>query len=144
MTNAQQLRRNRKAKYQSDRMLIAILTTVTILAGGLMSILWSKDSPEYYRLQGGFFMVCVLVILASLTQIRIDKTLRESVSKLRGGYSTLSLLDRSNILWVGNSLLALIGLLVVDVSFFQHGGLRITAVLAIAFVNILWHLIRGK
>ena len=103
-----------------------------------------KDSEDYYKAQGAFFTACVLTILGSLTLLRIDKSFFDFLPRLHQGLSALSQFELNNILWVINTVIAFAGLLFVDVSFFHNGGMRISAVVGIAFVNVVWHLIRGK
>jgi hypothetical protein len=45
--------------------------------------------------------------------------------------------EKSHLLWILNFVLALFGLLIVDNSFLHNGGLRIGAVVGIAFFKLI-------
>lgn len=139
------MRRARKTKAIKDDFFYSKAMTIILVLSGVLAKVWSKDSPDYSKIQGLLFTACVLTILGSFALMRIDRTYFGFLPKLSHQADTpLLTKDWSNFLWGINTVLALVGLLIVDLSFFHNGGFRITAVVGIAFAKITWHLIRGK
>lgn len=135
---------NRRQKLENERYMLSKVGLIAIVCFVIVALVWPVSSPDYLGWHRSLFIVCVIDILAAFALLRLDKSFFECFRKLRGGALGLTILEKSNLLWAATTVIALMGLLIVDLSFFKVAGLNIGAVAGIAVVRILWALVRGR
>lgn len=137
IARSHQRKEDQRIKKEKERLYISILCGICILLMIVITLTTSKGSDDYYHSQSGLFTVCILMILTSFLAFKPDNDFLEVLKKLRASGNSFTRIEKSHLFWMINFLLSLLGLLLVDLSFLAHGGLRIGAVAAIALVKVL-------
>ncbi len=137
-------RRIRRQRAARDSLWVSVLFLVGLLGAGLFAALTPKTSPDYPQAQGTLFIGCTLAVVSTFALMRLHRGFLQEVMRVLRNEESVTDSERSNALWILGFILALVGLLFVDMSFFQTGGLRITVVIGTAFGRALWAIIRGR
>jgi hypothetical protein len=139
-----QRKAEQRKKYEKEKMVTTVLIWLGLIILILMAFIIPNSSVDYYRAQNGLFLTSVLTIFASFAKYKIDDSFRHVLKKRNSSDTKLTVIEKANLLWMINFVLAIIGLLIVDLSFLNHGGLRIGAVITTAFVRIWMVLARHR
>lgn len=102
----------------------------------LFLLIWSQVANNNSEIQNGLFITCVILLLTSITLFKIDISFFEFAKKVTSGWRSLSMVDKTNLVWLFNFIISIIGLFMVDVSFF-NSGFRIPTIVAITIAKIL-------
>jgi len=141
---AHRKRMTQRQKTDRDLLWVSIMSFVGLLAGGLFGLLTPVDSPEYPRAEGGMFVVCVLAIVGGFALMRLRRGFWHEVLRVIRREESVTDAERADAVWALSFVLALVGMLLVDMSFLRNGGLRITVVAGTAFGRAIWAIIRGR
>jgi hypothetical protein len=130
-SDAQKIKREQDDKVYR---IVAFLCLVIMLS---LALFIGKGDKNYYKVQGGLFICCIFEILLSFTIIKYEYSVIVSgLKKLMNNEYSFTSREKSNLVWMVNFVLALFGLLIVDNSFLDNGGVRIGAVMGIAFFKM--------
>lgn len=137
--NLHQIRQERKVKRERERLIITgLMIPVMIFLFGMAFIFTVKGSSEYYHAHNALFVSSLVCAGAYIVIHRAYAwKIHDLLPKAAHAPKSLGILEWDQLAWTTVFALALFGLLVVDTSFFQHYGLRIGAVCAIALARIL-------
>ena len=122
-----------KENFKTDVIVFGAQLFMLVFANSLQS-----GTHDYFYAQNGLFVSSLLIVLTYIATSRFVEPL--FLSCLRKGLfnkDKLSFTEKGHILWGCSFGLALIGLSMVDMSFFHHKGVRIGAVVGIAFVKVI-------
>jgi hypothetical protein len=137
--NLYEIRKERRTKQERERLL---LTSLMIPAFGFLFasafLFTQRGTIEYYHSQNGLFIGSLVVAGAYIAINRAAPwRTRDLLNKAILSPKVLTIPEWVRLCWMVAFALALVGLLVVDTSFFEHFGLRVGAVCSIAFARIL-------
>ncbi len=135
------LRRTKSQKAAREDLWLNAIMLIVLVGLGLFAFLTPRQSPEYVRSQNTMFLGCIIIILATFALMRLHRTFWSEVVRVLRNDVSVTQAERSNALWALAFVLALVGILFVDV---HSSELRLTVVTGTALARSLWAIIRGR
>jgi len=138
---------NPRSNYQVDRIIKKKLRekesfwlSLIPLMGFIIVIIFcetsEKNTKDYYHSQNTLFIISMLTMLYMVVKVRFHDTPIKSIIKFFKR-EKLSITESQNVIEGAVFMVALYGLLTVDMSFLHNYGFRIGTVVAFAFIKVL-------
>lgn len=136
------LRHGRIKKDRSEKRerLIVSMVADALFVGLLIAanFFLEKNTRQYYHAHHAVMILSVLYSLGFIvTRSLVKQSIIALTKKAALEWRLLNLDDWDNLQWGVSFLLAVIGFMTVDISFFENYGLRISAVVGMALFRIM-------
>ncbi len=122
---------------QKDWLFLNVILLVSIIGIILMVIFTEIDTRLYDKAQNALFIILLMASISFIVRRAQTNELIRSVKVFFDKSQKISFNDSGNILLTLSYLIAFLSFFLLDLSFFNNYGFKISAVVALAFIRLI-------